>query len=132
MDTRLLTETLLLDEKAVRGTGQLGKVGRELLCCLISAGNRNAGILTIKGLYHFPCQSIYIFQELKAFPFLKDLLSWRSYFTSRKHQHCFQSRLASALSMDCRHKLSSFTARFYSCESTSHMSGHLPQPRWLR
>lgn len=129
MNTRLLKETFLIDEKAVRSTGQLGKVGRELLCCLISAGNSNAGILTIKQVSTISHASPYLSSKISRllYHFLEVI------FTYRKHQHYFQTRLASALSMDCRHKkLSSFTAKFYSCESTSHTSGQLPQPRWLK
>lgn len=107
MNTRLLKETFLIDEKAVRSTGQLGKVGRELLCCLISAGNSNAGILTIKQISTISHASPYLSSKISRllYHFLEVI------FTYRKHQHYFQTRLASALSMDCRHKkLSSFTA----------------------
>lgn len=59
-------------ERAVRGTGQLGKVGRELLCCWISAGNRTADTLTteqVSTLSHVSPYTyiyIYIFQDIQA------------------------------------------------------------------
>lgn len=76
MNTRLLKETFLIDEKAVRSTGQLGKVGRELLCCLISAGNSNAGILTIKQVSTISHASPYLSSKISR---LLYLISWRSY-----------------------------------------------------
>lgn len=135
MNSTLLKETLLLAERAVRGTGKLGKVGRELLCCLVSAGNRNADILNIKQVSPISHAStyiyIYIFQDLKAAGCF--IVSWSSYFTYRKHQYYFQTGLASALFMGCRHKkLSYFTAKFSSCVSTNHTSGQLPLSRWLK
>lgn len=100
MNTRLLKETFLIDEKAVRGTGQLGKVRRELLCCLIAAGKSNAGIFTIKQFSTLSHASPYISSKISRLLYhFQEVI-----FTYGKHQHFFQTRLASALSMTAETK----------------------------
>lgn len=114
MNTRLLKETLLLDERAVRGTGQLGKEGSELLCCLISAGSRNTGILTIQQVSTISHDSPYIYCKISRllYHFLEVM------FTHQKHQHYFQTRLAGFHGLQTL-KADLSSAKFYSCISTA-------------
>lgn len=116
-------------ERAVRGTGQLGKVGRELLCCWISAGNRTADTLTTEQVSTLSHASPYTYIPRYPGCFI---ISWRSSLTYRKHQCYSQTGLAGALFMDFRHKkLSHFTAQCYWWAPTTHTSGQIPQCRWL-